>query len=821
MIFVRGIAERVMPGAAAAALEALFMSRRAWPIYRGEASLPCLEGEVEVRFDRWGVPHVRAQSLADLMRAQGYLVAQERMVQLEMLRRAARGTLAEIVGERAAHHDLFMRTVGLTEKARSVAAKIPQRSLLCLRCYSEGVNAYLARFAEGRAASLAALLSKLLSPWTVEDSLLCHLLFAWNAEATWMEALVKGRAMRRLGREATLALYPPGPSGERGERTPDISGRDDLPPEGCERDFFSGDEDRPAWWTPALQARASGCNGIVLGGSRTERGSPLLANDLHLPHAEPTFFFLLHLSCHEVPFDAAGAALPGVPGIYVGRNRRIAWGTVAMSCPAMDVCVERLDGKGKGLYLAEGIWKKLERRNEEIKVFPRRVHNATVELTERGPLVAVDGTIGISLRWIDHAEEGTDAVGSLLDLNMAEDWEGFRRALRGYPGPASFFLYADAEGRVAYQAAGTVPLREGYDGSLPLPGWEGRYGWNGRLPYDDMPYTPQVPGGALVATDGRCEVAPCPEGADMTDASRRRARIWELLGDARAVSVEDLARILADRYHSGGDFIRREILRAAREREELGAAARQALTLLEEWDGAAEEESAAQSICHLTRRVLSERLLRHRLGYRLHYDYVTTCRAADAALEGILRERKDWWLPPTASSFEDLVIQCLEEALVRLEVRFGSPHPQDWKWGRLHCLRIPRYLPLPAFLRGQLWLRDLPRGGTAESIDRSPHVDHPSVQLHLRSKRAFPDFVKGEGFGDRAGAGPVLRLIVDLSPGGRSWWCVDLGQSAHLRSPYRRNFLPLWIKGEYAPMLMGEEEIARATASRLTLRPAK
>ena len=801
-------------------MAALFMSRRAAPLYEGEAVVPGLEGDVEVRFDRWGVPHVRARSLADLVRAQGYLVAQERMAQLEMLRRAARGTLAEVAGERALRSDVFMRALALAERAHRMSSGLPRRSLDCLHCYAEGVNAYLGRFGKGRHAGPALSPSRLLRPWTAEDSLLCHLLFAWNADAAWMEALVRGRITRLLGHEAALALYPGG-EGEAEEGARETGREGSLPPEGCEREFLRGEGEEPPWWTPALQARVAGCNGIALGGSRVERGTPLLANDLHLPHAEPTFFYLIHLACDEGSYDAAGAALPGMPGIYVGRNRRIAWGAVSMSCAAADVFVEKLDGDGGSLFLAEGIWKKLECREEEISVFPSRVHEARVELTDRGPLIARDGDAGLSLKWVDHAAEGRDVVGSLLDLNMAGDWEGFRRALRAYPGPATFFLYADAEGRVAYQAAGLIPQREGHDGSLPLPGWEGGYGWRGCLRYEDMPYCPRAPRGTVVATEGRCEVEAAYGSEEARRAWRRNARIWELLGEGRGLAVEDLVRVQADRYDAGGDFMRREILRAARMIGDLGEAVRQALPLLEVWDGTAQEESAAPSICHLTRRVLSERLLRHRLGYRLQYDYATTCRAADAALEGILVDRKGWWLPPTAGSFEELVVQCLEEALVRLEMRFGSRRMREWEWGRLHHLRFPHYLPVPRVLRGRLCRRSLPRGGVADSVDRSPHVDHPFVQLPWRSGRGLPPLADREGFGDGAGAGPVLRMIADLSAAGGSCWCIDLGQSAHPRSPYLRNFLPLWRKGEYAPMLMEEGEIAEHTASTLKLRPRR
>lgn len=816
----RWLADKIIPGLPASVLAAVFLSPWSRPVYEGELKLPSLQGEVEVRFDRWGVPHVRAVRLADLLTAQGYLVAQERMLQLELLRRTARGALAEVMGKGALRSDVFMRKLGLAGKAERMAAGMPGKSLACLRAYADGVNAYLEYTGNKVVGRLPFFSARALRGWEVEDSLLCYLLFAWQADATWMEALVKGRIFRRLGKEEAQALYPPVESWEKGEREPASAGRSCLQPlEECDREFFPYDEDRPEWLTPTLQARAAGCNGVALDGSRTATGRPLLANDLHLPHAEPTFFYLCHLACEEGTYEAIGAALPGMPGIYVGRNRRLAWGAVSLASGAVDLYVEKMAKSGDDVYIVDGSWEKAEGRMEEIRIFPHGVCRQWVAVTGHGPLIGRDGDRGLSLRWADYAAEEADPVGSLLLVNMAGSWEEFRGALRSHAGPATLFIYADGEGNVGYQAAGRIPLREGHDGSLPLPGWEGKYEWRGYLGWEDMPSACNTPEGHIAASDVYGTMAlPLAESGG-GHATRRQARLSELVRDRRGLDAEDLKRVQLDRFTGKGDFLRREILEAARGREDLSEKARLALSMLQEWDGVADEGSGAQAVCHLTWRVLTERLLRHRLGHRLYYDYVTTCRDAAGAVEAILRERRGEWLPPTAASFEELLVQCLEEALVRLEVRFGFTDIREWGWGRLHYLRIPHYLPLPKALRKRLCLEAFPRGGDAESIDRSPPLDHAFLQLPWRSGWGYPPLAVREGYGDLAGAGPVLRMIIDLAPGGSSRWCMDIGQSSHPLSPYRRNFLPLWREGKYAPMPWEEREVAEVTASRLTLRP--
>jgi len=801
-------------------LAAIFMSPWSKPAYAGEARLPGLEGEVEVRFDRWGVPHISAARLPDALAAQGYLVAQERMLQLELLRRAARGTLAEVMGKGAAESDLFMRKLSLAKKAERMAAGMPERSLACLRSYAAGVNAYLGYIGRKPAGRLPFFSARVLRDWEVQDSLLCHLLFAWHADAAWMEALVRGRISARLGKEVARALYPQGMTQRVREEGYDRAGNPCLPPpEECDREFLPYEEGLPQWWTPALQVRAAGCNGIALDGSRTASGWPLLANDLHLPHAEPTFFYLCHLACEDDTYEALGAALPGLPGIYVGRNRRLAWGAVSLACGAVDLYVERLMGDGDVRCLAEGGWEKAESRVEEVKVFPSGVCRQQVTVTGHGPLIGRDGDVGLSLRWVDYAAAGADPVGSLLGVNMAGSWEEFRGALLTYPGPATLFIYADVDGNVGCQAAGRIPLRRGHDGSMPLPGWEGKYGWEGCLAWEEMPSECNPPGGCMVATDPRGASGFPPAGSGKRSFSPRQARLWDLLSDRQGICAEDVERAQRDLFNGRGDFLRHELLRAAGEREALSEQARKALSLLEEWDATAGEESRAQAVCHITWRVLAERLLRHRLGHRLYYDYVTTCRDHAGALEAILRERIGAWLPPSARSFEELLMQCLEEALVRLEVRFGSSDMGEWRWGRLHYLRIPHYIPLPKVLRRRLCLQAFPRGGDAESVDCSPPLDHPFLQLPWRSGRGFPPLAVREGYGDRAGAGPVLRMVIDLSPGGSARWCMDVGQSSHPLSPYRRNFLPLWREGKYVPVPREESEVSAVAVSRLTLRP--
>lgn len=804
---------------------ALSRTRRALPLTGGGLEVAGLESGVDVDLDRWGVPHIRAASLGDALFAQGFVTAQNRMVQMEALRRAAGGRLAEVLGKKALRMDVFMRDLGLHRVAEKTIASLPPDTAFYLDRYAAGVNAYL----EGGGSPLPLEL-KVMSmgkprAWSPRCSLEVLLFLNWTLDATWLADLMRGRLIRRLGREAASVLLPTGGA----DNVPVVKGDEAAasppvidPPEECELDFFPGESGRPPWMIWKMNVKAMGSNNWAVDGGKSSGGRPILCGDPHLQHAIPTAFFLCHITAGNPPYDVIGATLPGVPGVVMGRNERIAWGSTSLAADVTDLYVETFENAESHRYLAGGRLADAEVIEEEIAVFPRRVVRHRVVSTGHGPVIARLGEKALALRWVGH-DPDNDSIGCFVRLGLARDWEGFRAALAGYTGPALNLVYADVEGNIAYQAAGRIPLREGHDGSVPVPGHVMDHEWKGYVPRQEMPQAYNPPGGWIATANNRVVEGYPHFISGLWEPSCRQGRIAELLAAADRLGPEDMRAIQGDLRVSRGALLRREVLRAAEGWDETSPDVDRALACLAEWDCRAEAESAAQSLYFMTWRVLTERLLRHRLGYALYFEYTTSYPNVNQAVEDILTARAAEWLPPSADGFGELLRQCLEEALLRLEARFRSRDVSRWRWGRLHSLEIPHLLsplrPLGRFLN----LGPIPHCGDGETVRCAFSESDPTVQMRARSSFGggarlpfLPRFTS-----DRTYAGPVFRMIVDLSGDDASSWCLDVGQCANPLSPFYRNFFPLWRDMEYAPMAFSRSRVTEVARSTLRLTPRR
>lgn len=809
----------------AAIAGASIWDRRALPIIQGELRLSGPQDVIEVIFDRFGVPHARARSLVDCLFAQGFLTAQDRMVQMELNRRIAGGRVAEIAGKPALPLDRFMRTIGLYRVASEIILKIPGDSREYLEAYAKGVNAYLQGRGKHLPLELLWVSGGRPEAWSAEDSIAAQLLYSWYQDATWTADLMRGRLRRLLGAEEAELLLPssgrtnlPVIEGEgQGAEWPVIE-----PPAESDLEYFGYEEMHPAWMVPRLSVRAGGSNGWVVGGEKTARGKPLLCADPHAPHGIPTLFYLCHLSSEDPACDVAGITLPGTPGVIAGRNSNIAWGVSNLGADVTDLYVETFEDESCHRYLLEGSWVESQLLEERIRVFPGQSVSHTVVVTGHGPVIAKNGSKGLALKWTGHDPEN-DSVAAIVRLGLARDWEGFLRAQEDYAGPAASIVYADRGGNIGYCAAGRIPVREGHDGSVPVPGDSGEYGWKGYLPASEKPMALNPERGWIATANNQVVKNWQSNLTAMWESSDRQGRIAELLSADEPHDIDGMRRIQADIYDRRGNYFRKEILTAGEVREDVGAREREGMEVLRDWSGLAEEESVAQALYFLSWRVLTERLLRHRLGHGLYFEYLTAFPNINDAVERILRERRPEWLPPSASNYDELLLQCLKEGMIRLEERFRSPRLTKWIWGDIHRLEIRHFLGAVKPLGWFLNIGPIKLGGDAETVYCSIPESYPGVQLRARSSTGGPSnmILIPKFYSDRAYAGSVFRMIIDFSNNGRSLWCLDVGQCSNPLSGFYRNFFPLWRRLEYAPMAFRAEEVDEVKFSSLRMIPVE
>ncbi len=429
-----------------------WLAWRPLPQRSGTLHLPVAQ-PVAVSFDSIGVPHIRAASFEDALFVQGYVTAQDRLFQMDLLRRLNAGELAEVFGPLAVEADRDARRLRLRRIAENAYGTLAPADRAAFAAYSRGVNAFLSTHLDNLPVEFR-LAGYQPRPWSVIDSLLICLNMFRDLTTTWKDEALK-RSMLAVGNPAKVNFLFP---------------------------VRAGAEPQP------------GSNGWAIAGSRTASGKPLLSNDMHLQMSLPGIWYMAHLQAPGL--DVSGVALPGTPGIIVGHNQRIAWGITNLGFDVQDLYIEKIDER-TGRYLFRGQPEQARAEREMIRVKGRNPIETTTWITRHGPIFYSDGGVPMALRWVV-AEPGMIQY-PVLDIDRAQNWQEFTAALARFPGPGSNFVYADVDGNIGYHAAGKLPIRHGYLGDVPVDGASGDYEWDGYIPFDQLPSAFNPPSG-IIAT---------------------------------------------------------------------------------------------------------------------------------------------------------------------------------------------------------------------------------------------------------------------------------------------------------------------------------
>ncbi|MGQ9573124.1 MAG: penicillin acylase family protein [Dehalococcoidia bacterium] len=767
--------------------------RRSIPTIKGSVRLKGLDACVEVIRDRWGVPHIYADSVRDVVFAQGYVHAQDRLWHMELARRAASGTLAEMFGAVALDADRLLRRVGLRRAAEAEAAQLTEAIRPNLEAYVAGVNAFI----EGNRNRLPPeflILRFRPAPWTPVDSLAIGKLVGWSLSGNWDSEIVRSWIVERLGPEEAARMEPGYPVG-----APLI-----VPPGAACRGLGVPLLEELRRVQELVGIRGGGSNNWVVDGQKSVTDRPLLANDPHLPLQMPCFWYEVHLNGGGL--NVIGASLPGVPGVIIGHNERIAWGITNTMTDGDDLFVERINPANPRQYEYEGKWVDGELVREEIRVRGRP--EPVVEevlVTRHGPVIgpSISGEErALALRTV--VAEPSQHAHAILLLNRAGSWEGFREALRLWPAPAQNFVYADVEGNIGYQLGGLVPIRAKGQGLVPSPGWTGEYEWTGLIPFDELPSVFNPPTHYVATANNKIVDDDYAYflGAEWADRYRIQ-RIVELLEAREKHSLEDFRAMQGDVYSIPGRELARHLLGLEPANED----AKRALNFVRVWDGHLSPDSVAATIVeafflHMLRNTVAVKLgplADYFVGKEVHAavpDSGYFSRSASWLLSLMEEAPADWFAD---RSWREVMEESLEEAVVGLRRQFGEDMSR-WTWGRIHYATFEHVLGRvralrPIFNRGPVAV-----GGDMNTVAAAAYV---GSRPYAVSSYAVS-----------------YRQIIDLGNFNRSVAILPGGQSGHPASRHYSDMIDGWRRVEYHPLLFDRGEIERQAASKLTLRPS-
>jgi len=583
---------------------------------------------VQVAFDARGTPHIRAAGIDDALFTQGYVTAQDRLWQMEALRRYSAGDLAEVVGQAALESDGESRRLRIRRIAEQAYVTLPAADRAAAAAYARGVNYFIATHL-GDLPVEFTLLRYQPRPWSVVDTLMIGLYMFRDLTTTWKTDLLKAAMLDGGDAQKVDFLFPP--------RT----GLDVQP----------------------------GSNAWAISGSRTASGKPLLANDMHLEYSLPGIWYMTAL---EAPgLDVTGVALPGAPGIMVGHNRRIAWGITNLGFDVQDLYIEQIDQRN-GRYLYQGHVEQAREERELIRVKGRNPVEMTIWVTRHGPIFLQDGGKRMALRWAA-AEPGLLRY-PILDIDRAENWQEFLSALARFPGPGSNFVYADVDGNIGYHATGILPQRQGFSGDVPLDGASGKFEWGEMIPFDQLPSSFN-PASGIIATSNQ---NPFPAGYPYTangnfDSGFRARQVRDLLSARKGWRAADMLGVQKDVYSAFDRFLAGQVVAAYDKRHAHDSSLDAAIALLREWNGQMDKDEAApliaQLIFHHVRTAVAENASP---GNGAAYD----THMSAAVVETLLRQRPEGWF----RDYDGMLLRALVDALEEGR-RIEGRDVKRWRWG--------------------------------------------------------------------------------------------------------------------------------------------
>jgi penicillin amidase len=745
-----------------------------------------LSDNATVKRDGRGIPYISASNDADLYFVQGYITASDRLWQMDLMRRVARGQTAELFGKATLEEDKRWRRFNFSKVAEDTIQYLSPELRAALENYAKGVNAYIRSLDDKTIPVEFRILQYKPAEWRPTDTIAIGKILSDALSSTWRDDLLKA-SLQSLSKDKFADLTNPVTAydvllfGKDAETPRKATTARTIKINEKEVEAANGYEKARKHSLEMIGLYAedlAASNNWVISGRRTADGKPLLANDPHLQPSAPGIWYLTNLTAPGI--HVAGVTFPGVPGIILGHNDSITWGATNVGPDVQDIYLETFDTSGK--YTSANGLKDPVVRKEEIKVrknvLKPDTDTSTLDIieTDNGPVIFEDGANKYSLKWTAFDPKNGEFE-SFFQLNRAKNWDDFRKALRAYGGSMQNFVFADVKGNIGWQPAGRIPLRRVGDGSLPYDGSTTDGDWVGYVPFEQLPslYNPKE---GLIVTANQRTVGTGYKyfGVYARDMALpwRAHRIHDLLEKNTKVTMDDVRDVQYDVFNLPLYNLARQIVK-------LNAASQETMNIIKTWDGKMTADSEAALLVNEIRGCVANKIADEN---RPTPAYLIRERILFWAVE----QQSTRWLPKAFSSYSDLIKACDASSRQSLSdpKRFG-PDESKWLWGATTLSRFPHPLTAAPLIGGQFAT--------------------PSVPLN--------------GSGQTPNVGSFVSMRMIASPG--NWdatrHVIPLGESGDAKSEHYKDQFEFWKSGTPAIFPFSQATIDKAAVSSTVFGP--
>ncbi len=742
-----------------------------------------ISGEVSVTRDARSIPYISAQNDHDLYFMQGFQTASDRLWQMDLLRRLARGETAEIFGENTLEQDKYWRRYGFSAVAAENKKHLSSDAVAALQSYADGVNAFIETLTAETTPVEFRILQYKPAQWTPEDTLVVGKILADALSNTYEQDLLlasmqefDAKKLAELRNGVTpddVVLYGKDGSAKMNKASASITNDEALRVAAQNIQIRKASLESVGLYAERLAAS----NNWVISGKRTATGKPILANDPHLRAAAPGIWYLTHLSTPSM--RVAGVTFPGVPGIVLGHNEFFAWGATNVGPDVQDLYIEEFNDKGE-YRTPDGFVKPTIRREEiKVRISPMKTDTRTVEMdvteTRHGPIIIDTAGKKYALKWtaLDPANNELEAF---MLVNRAKDWNSFKSALKTYGGPTQNFVYADIKGNIGWYAAGKIPIRRKGDGAIPYSGASTDGDWVGNIPFEELPHLFNPSEGFIVTANQRIVGTSYKyqQLARNFDAPWRARRIHDMIAAKPKITMDDVSEIQHDAFNIPVFGIAKTVV-------EKRAASPRLLEILKTWDGRMEPNSQGALIANEIRACLTNAIAAENKPVPAFY-------IRERILANAIKHNETMWLPKGNKNFDVFIRKCSDSTESELSKKYGEDTAK-WVWGNVFTSNFPHPLAPVPFIGAQFATPKVPIAGSGQT---------PNV-----------------------GSNVSMRLIASPGDWDLTRHVIPLGQSGDPNSKFYKDQFEKWRTGEPAVFPFSKEAVEKAAVTTVSYRPAK
>ncbi|HEY9677234.1 MAG TPA: penicillin acylase family protein [Drouetiella sp.] len=759
-----------------------WLAQRSLPVMDGIVSAAQLERSVMVKFDDRGVPYIEASSPHDIYFAQGYVTASQRMFQMDILRRTALGELSGLIGSSALAEDKLNRTIGFNRIAKDEWKKTSKSTRADIQAYCDGVNAYLSAN-QGKISPEFLVLGEDPNKWSPTDCIAILKYNQYTLEESWRLDDLKQRVLDKIGDKSANTLFSTTFLNNLISKS-----------EGLENSAVS----RLSSFPTAPQS-SWGSNAWAVAGAFSDSKGALLASDKHSAFTSPDEWFFCSLASGEM--HLAGATIPGVPGILIGRNANIGWSSVALKADTQDLFLEQFSPQFPDKYRSATSWEKLVEIKEEI---PVRFGNPLIHkilYTKHGPILSRGDASGVALSWTG-ADAATPVFDSLWAINRAKSWQEFNAALSKYAGTAQTFMFVDKLGNIGYQCAGNIPVRGVNNGGQLMPGWQPNSEWRGRAAFSSLP------SGFKPAANYAVADSPALFNTYNFNNPFRAMRVESALDSLKKsnqkVGLPDMAYLQTDKLAHMAQLVRKEVKAASTRTESIDKLQISAIDLLDRWNGQMTGDSTAAAIYESFITTFARRILEPKLGTEMTLEYMKRYPRWSVFVEQVLTTKPKEWLPPEERTYETFVLTTFGAAIKNLTVASKSENQNKWHWQEFHKIDFhSRFTDAnTSFGQALASLIEIPPAGVGGDADT---VDACNVEIAQ------------EPWLFKCSSGPTARLLIDMADDDQFFGSLPLGESGHILSSNRSDQLKPWLEGKPEPVAFSTAQLDKQQEHKLIL----